>query len=150
MTTPDEEILEDQKLVEQTPLEQIKGLLANIQTGIATLSDEDAELIGNLKNKGHTIYTYANIDGIPNYSLLAQYYDPNDNQLYDGIEDPKLGLGYYNADIPYGYDEDNPQINEIDFTDKGWASYGDPYCEIKRWANINNIQWDGLLNYNKC
>jgi len=51
MATPDEVILEDQKLVEQTPLEQIKGLLANIQTGIATLSDEDAELIGNLKNK---------------------------------------------------------------------------------------------------
>lgn len=106
--------------------------------------------LGNLKNKGHPIYIYKNIENIPQYSLLETYYDPNSNDLYEGELAEKLGPGYYNADIPYGYDENNPQISQIDFTDKGWASYGDPYCEIKKWANINNIQWDGMSNYNKC
>jgi hypothetical protein len=52
-STSDEEIsveptLEDQNQVDPTPLEQIKELLADIQTGIATLSDDDLD---RLKDK---------------------------------------------------------------------------------------------------
>lgn len=95
--------------------------------------------LGNLGAKGHPIYVYDNIQGIPHYSLLSEYYDPVSGDLYKGRLDKTLAPGFYNADIPYGYDEENPQIDSIDFNDAGWASYGDPQKEIHRWKAVNNI-----------
>ena len=43
------------------------------------------------------------------------------------------------------------ESGSIDFTDSGWATYGDPYCTIKKWAKTQNIQWDGMASYdNGC
>jgi hypothetical protein len=50
--------------------------------------------------------------------------------------------------IPYGYSIQNP--GAIDFKDKGWSTYGDPYCAIQSWTKQNDIAWDGMLSYNKC
>lgn len=102
-------------------------------------------------SKGRQIYTYKNFkDGSTTYSYLPSYYDAVNPQLLFGKKADNLPLGYYQMDIPYGYDSDSPQTGTINFNDQGWASYGDPYCEIKKWASIHNIQWDGIANYNKC
>ena len=102
--------------------------------------------LGALQNKGHIIYEY-NINGKTFYSALPKFYDIKG--VYKGSDKKQL-TGYYNTDIPYGYDDNVPQNNWVDFTDSGWASFGDPYCEIQKWANVNNIQWDGMASYNKC
>ena len=104
--------------------------------------------LGNLANTGHKIYIYDNIHDITNYSYLPKYYDIISDTTYNGRVDPTLPLGYYTTDIPYGYDNENPQLGSVDFAHPGWASYGDPYCEMKKWAKTQNIQWDGLASYN--
>jgi len=125
--------------------------------------------LGALKEKGMAIYKYPNIDGTGNnLSYLPKYYDfqnsntPNLNAaLPDTVVkgDPMPHLRYYSADdIPEGYgntynkyDMKNLENNNyIDFQAAGWASQGDPFCRIKNWAKINNIQWDGMSNYNRC
>ena len=102
--------------------------------------------LGALKNKGHPIYEYR-INEKTLYSSLPKFYDSKN--IYKGSDKKKL-TGYYNSDIPYGYDENTPQKDWINFNDHGWASFGDPYCTIQKWANVNNIQWDGMASYNKC
>ena len=104
--------------------------------------------LGNLANTGHQIYIYDNIKRKSNYSYLPEYYDIATDKKYNGRIDPNLPLGYYTKDIPAGYDVENPQLGSVNFADPGWSSYGDPYCEMKKWAKTQNIQWDGLLSYN--
>jgi hypothetical protein len=65
-----------------------------------------------------------------------------------GTKGPQIILFDIYQDIPSGYDRTNPGV--IDFEDKGWGSYGDPNCAIKKWVNQHNISWDGISNYNKC
>lgn len=104
--------------------------------------------LGNLANTGHPIYVYDNIKNQANYSYLPTYYDIDAGRTYTGRIRPDLPLGYYTKDIPFGYDNDNPELGSVNFADPGWASYGDPYCAMKKWAKTQNIQWDGLLSYN--
>ena len=104
--------------------------------------------LGYLAQTGKQIYTYNNIKNRPNFSYLPSYFDTESYDTKSGQPNPKLPLGYYTKDIPFGYDIENPQKGSINFTDPGWATYGDPYCEIKRWAQTQNIQWDGMASYN--
>jgi hypothetical protein len=104
---------------------------------------------------------------ISNISFLAAYDDPGSvyqstptgtNMPQSRIRNSSLQAGrasenaVYRYDIknsiPYGYSIRNP--GAIDFRDKGWASYGDPYCAIQAWTKQNGIAWDGMLAYNKC
>lgn len=41
---------------------------------------------------------------------------------------------------------------KLDFSDPKWASsYGTTQqCALNKWANQNNINWDGISNYNGC
>lgn len=107
--------------------------------------------LGNLKEKGMPIYSYKHYDIYGNiqkeYSYLTSYYNPVHPKTFIGTQEIKLPLGYYQNDIPHGYDSNNPQYGVIDFNDKGWGSYGNPYCEIQKWASQHNIQWDGIANY---
>jgi hypothetical protein len=113
--------------------------------------------LGNLKDKGMPIYSYkhygndntGNMTTKKDYSYLTSYYNPVHPKVVVGTQESNLPLGYYQIDIPYGYDSDNPQYGVIDFNDSGWGSYGNPFCEIKKWASQHNIQWDGIANY-KC
>jgi hypothetical protein len=34
----------------------------------------------------------------------------------------------------------------IDFSNNNWQGV----CDKKKWANMNNIVWDGVSNYNNC
>lgn len=104
--------------------------------------------LGYLEKTGQKIYVYENIEDESNYSYLPEYYDTASYTTYKGKVDPNLPLGYYTNDIPAGYDIGNPQKGVVDFHDPGWASHGDPYCAIKKWAQTQNIQWDGMLSYN--
>ena len=104
---------------------------------------------------------------ISNISYLAEYDDPgtvyqstpkgtNMPQGYIRYNSLQAGRSSENTvyrydvsnNIPYGYSIRNP--GAIDFHDKGWASYGDPYCAIQKWTKQNEIAWDGILTYNKC
>jgi hypothetical protein len=125
--------------------------------------------LGGLKEKGLPLYKYSNIDGNihNNISFLPSYYDFHNNNtdsnsdlssyIPEGYSLPNLRY-YSTDDIPNGYGNayNNYNLNKfeqnnyIDFQDSGWASHGDPYCQIKNWAKINNIQWDGISNYNNC
>lgn len=104
--------------------------------------------LGHLAETGIPIYVYKNIGDTPRYSYISSYYDPITNTTYDGEIDPKIPLGYYSKDIPYGYSIETPEKGTIDFTDSGWSRLGDPYCSVKKWAKVQNIQWDGISTYN--
>jgi len=115
--------------------------------GTCQIPERGSINMGKLNEKGRIMYEYM-IDDNMQYSYLSKFFDSNDNK-YVGSSKKKI-IGYYNTDIPNGYDEKNPQNSWINFNDGGWASHGDPYCAIQKWANINNIQWDGIANYNNC
>jgi len=104
--------------------------------------------LGYLENTGKPIYIYNNIKDRSNFSYLSDYYDTVEYEVETGKIDAKLPMGYYTTDIPFGYDIENPQKGSINFNDPGWSTYGDPYCEIKKWAKTQNIQWDGMASYN--
>ena len=38
----------------------------------------------------------------------------------------------------------------IKMNDLGWSSGETSVCAKKNWANMYNIQWDGIGNYNSC
>lgn len=40
----------------------------------------------------------------------------------------------------------------IDFGDPSWqSSYAlTTKCALKKWANLNNVEWDGVTNFNGC
>jgi len=119
--------------------------------GTCQIPKPDEMNLGNLATKGRQIYTYVSFkDGSKTYSFLPSYYDPISSELLFGKKATNLPLGYYKMDIPYGYDSEIPESGVINFNDKGWASFGDPYCELKKWASQHDIQWDGIANYNKC
>lgn len=103
--------------------------------------------LGHLLNKGRVMYEY-NFGTRPQYSSLQKFFN-SDSEKFTGSAKKEL-IGYYKTDIPYGYDHDNPKNDSINFNDPEWASSGDPYCAIKKWANVNNIQWDGMASYNRC
>jgi hypothetical protein len=112
------------------------------------VKDSNGNIVSS--TRGRQIYMYKSSKNGTTYSYLPSYYDPISVNLLNGKPAKNLPLGYYESDIPYGYDSSAPQRGVIDFNDIGWASFGDPYCEIKRWATAHNIQWDGIANYNKC
>jgi hypothetical protein len=91
--------------------------------------------------KGRPLYKYTDFSGSQatrGYSFLPEVSSP-----YKGMKTSTVG--YYSYDIPYGFDQSNPTV--INFNDPAWGSNGDPTCEIKKWANQNKIQWDGISVY---
>jgi hypothetical protein len=50
--------------------------------------------------------------------------------------------------IPYGH---NVEAGIVNFNDVGWTADGSiNKCAWQKWANTNNITWDGVTNYNGC
>ena len=108
---------------------------------------KDNSNMGNIA--GHQIYKYEMINQKPTYSRLSKMYNTIKGIEEDGIPYNE-NLGYYTTDFPYGYDETNPQKNVVDFNHIDWDIYGSGACEKQKWANIHNIAWDGISNYNHC
>jgi len=45
----------------------------------------------------------------------------------------------------------NGQNCDIIPSDEKWLANGlTPICNQRKWANTNNIMWDGVSNYNSC
>lgn len=38
----------------------------------------------------------------------------------------------------------------INPNDRSWSRLGSPICSQRTWARSNNIEWEGVSNYNKC
>lgn len=83
------------------------------------------------------------------YSLLPKIYNKFRKKEQHGILYNE-NLGYYTKDFPHGYDEKNPQKNVVDFNHVDWNIYGSGLCEKQKWANVHNIAWDGVSNFNHC
>ena len=128
----------------------------------------------------YTIYTYTKISDIDpsgiyldktldvsNISYLSSYNDPGNflqrtkrgtnfppsitrnPSTQTGFDSKKTVYRYdVSSNIPYGYSIHSP--GDIDFNDRNWGSYGDPYCAIQSWVKENNIAWDSMIAYNKC
>jgi hypothetical protein len=84
----------------------------------------------------------------PSYNLCPDYWKSNGSGV---CVMPTNGV---NTTSPikgntYGYTEGS---NSINFSDAGWSAggTGDQRCGWQKWANLNEIQWDGVTNYNGC
>lgn len=135
--------------------------------------------LSDSQNTMYPVYTYTRLTidpsgieldallDVSNVSFLPSYNDPGNflQRTQDGTNFPvsiirgnsiisgnASASSVYRYDvsnnIPYGYTMEN--TGAIDFKDKGWASYGDPYCAIQSWSKQNDIAWDGMMAYNKC
>lgn len=110
----------------------------------------DGKNTGSLQAR--TIYSYQ-IDDRTAYSLLPEFYSIPYDQVLVGTPYTNSNnniKGYYKTEIPNGYDENNPQINRVDFNDPLWSKNGVAECEIMRWSKIHNIAWDGMNTINTC
>jgi hypothetical protein len=142
-----------------------------VNAGLLTRSQTD---------KKYSIYSYDQLSvfdpsgikldstlDVSNISYLSAYNDPGnflqktkngtnfptsiirDRKLKTGIDSGKKVYRYdISNNIPYGYSIHSP--GDIDFNDRNWGSYGDPYCAIQSWVKENNIAWDSIIAYNKC
>jgi hypothetical protein len=142
-----------------------------------TIDGEPPVNIGKLANSqkmSYTVYSYPTVSpsdktgkkldillDISNISYFSEYDDPGTvfkstpsgtnmpvSKIRDGSVKPgrPYATNVYRYKIPYGYNIRNPDT--VDFRDKGWASYGDPYCAIKQWSKENESAWDGISSYN--
>jgi hypothetical protein len=107
----------------------------------------DGTNMGNIK--GNQIYEYQMINKQKVYSLLPKMYNKIKKKEESGNPYDE-NLGYYTKDFPHGYDEKNPQKNIVDFNHVDWNIYGSGLCEKQKWANVHNIAWDGVSNFNHC
>ena len=79
----------------------------------------------------------------PNMSSCPDYWklDISGNCIIPG--NVNLGNNPSNLKNTIGY---NSNKNTIDFKTPYWANP----CDKKHWANMNNVQWEGISNYNGC
>jgi hypothetical protein len=79
--------------------------------------------------------------------------DANGSCIIPTVSSKNTGIIYgdnneikLNSNSTYGYNN-----GIIDFKDNGWSAGGsNALCNKKKWANLNNIVWDGVTNYNGC
>jgi hypothetical protein len=86
----------------------------------------------------------------PSYNLCPDYWQSNGSGT---CNIPTTGMNAPSStdwvgDV-YGYTDGDTAIN---FSDPGWSggSTGEQRCGWQKWANANEIQWDGVTNYNGC
>jgi len=123
-------------------------------------------------NIGTTIYDTDNNMNLRNYSYTTKYKRHGDSLLTSSIiptpgfywkancisgnavclsgkDDSKVkiwGNSYSDGDASYTYE---PKEFYIDFKDNDWHAYNmhkSTKCNIKSWANANDIVWDGITN----
>jgi len=151
----------------------------NPTNGNCILPSQDNPIsnLGRLTEKGNMVYKYkTNLDKYE-FAVIPEMFDPSRNRMIRGTPVKKDGYNVYayNLDdtdtpIPVGYmpvenvnikDYNSLQtvlknvqsVNEINFNDPRWTMYdggGPSKCQIKKWANFMNINWDGMNTYNDC
>jgi hypothetical protein len=82
----------------------------------------------------------------------------NRQQCVLGYKSPNLGRNDFASENPNGVDEEEKPYNQVNGHDvysydagSGKFTFEDlPKCDLKAWADINKITWDGVTNYNNC
>lgn len=84
---------------------------------------------------------------------------PSKSNACCSINSTNIGNATHNADLTYTFSSflqpngTNYSGNTvIDFGDSKWqTNYSlTTKCALKKWANLNNIEWDGVSNFNGC
>ena len=96
-----------------------------------------------------------NLNGKPVYSLTSGGITTYSTDINSGgmlLKDMygNIVLGYTKLDFPGGYDISNIQTPVVDFTAPEWGETGSVLCANYIWATKNNIEWEGITNYNQC
>lgn len=118
-----------------------KGWKVN-DDGTCNIPPKGGMNLGNLNGK--PIYVTTSGDKT-NYSTET---DTNSMVLKDMYGN--MILGYNKLDFPGGYDISNIKNPIVDFTAAEWGDTGSVLCANFQWATKNNIEWDGITNYNQC
>jgi len=111
----------------------------------------DGVNIGNLIKRGRPIYKVVSNNNVRytttptnNAIVLSDLYG-NRILAYTG---PNSNTKF--PDFPGGYDSNHPEKNVVDFRVDEWSQYGSILCANHEWAVKNNINWEGVSNYNHC
>lgn len=116
----------------------------------------DGVNMGNLNGKGRPIYKKDKKDNSGNQTTS---YSTNPikggSQLIDLYKNKILAYTGRDSNtkfpnFPAGYDVTHPEKSVVDFTSSDWSEYGSTLCANHEWAIKNNINWEGVSNYNHC
>ena len=122
--------------------------------------------IGDLATWKMKLYEYEFLDTSSNqiilvHNTLEKWEDVNNNTYTGKIyrDEKKNPIYAYNLpenDLPEtAYNRANYDYPiAFDFFSPDWTnhnhSFGSRICQIKKWMNKHNIQWDGVSQYNRC
>jgi len=120
-----------------------KGWSVN-NDGTCNIPPQGSLNLGNLRGK--PIYSITS-GGITTYST-----DPNKGGTLQKDIYGKNILAYTKTDFPGGYDITNlgTKTPVVDFTAPEWGETESVLCGNFQWATKNNIEWEGITNYNQC
>ena len=124
---------------------------------IVVLTFIGSRMVGNKKG-GNTDAVYPPITNTcPD---LWESYTDDDNKIWCKVPafgTSNIGSMRASADASIVQSDNYPKIEKEDKNSSGtptdWANMLDseiPICSKKGWANMNNIAWDGVSNYNQC
>jgi len=118
-----------------------KGWSVN-DDGTCNIPPQGSLNLGNLRGK--PIYVITS-DGVTTYTTDTDTIGMVLTDMYGNNV-----LGYTKFDFPAGYDVSNIQRPVVDFTAPEWGETGSVLCANFEWATKNNIEWEGVTNYNQC
>jgi len=90
----------------------------------------------------------------PTYNTCPDFWDIQGNVCVIPSATGKNVGNIYSGSTLNLTTENTPGLNTlnktIDFSDKDWGTYSTFKCTQKKWANKNNILFDGITNFNGC
>jgi len=116
----------------------------------------DGTNLGNLTGKGVPIYKLITQDDNNNETITYSTNPLNGGTVLTDVYNNKV-MAYTGPDsktrfpnFPGGYDITHPEKSVVDFTASNWSKYESVLCSNYKWAVKNNINWEGVTNYNHC
>ena len=116
----------------------------------------DGTNLGNLLGKGRPIYKFISYDDSNNEIMTYNTNPVKGGVILTDIYGNKVmaytgpGSNTIFPDFPGGYDITHPEKSIVDFTASNWSKYESVLCSNYKWAVKNNINWEGVTNYNHC
>ena len=123
-------------------------------------------LILGLAYSGYLLYYYQTAQEIwpktkgtcPDTWIYMGKSDTGLHQCMIPLNCPNLGKNNFAQDDPNGQDEDSIKYGNVGDhvvytydSSTGLFTFEDlPKCDLKVWADLREIIWDGVTNYNNC
>lgn len=107
--------------------------------------DDKHSNIGKLVERKYDIYKTKK-----NNKILLQSYDSNGVNNNDST---KLYMYDISGTTPLSAYDQTKEDESIDFYSKDWSRLNGAnsrVCQVQKWINKYNIQWDGVTQYNQC